>query len=170
MNSKSFRVGFLEETQRLEALQVPQDAPLLGAFASRLQHLKHLEVEAQAFAERVPRNAGQLLPSLETLCLRQGDILDSAVNMLGCQRLRHLIVECNFVQAVLHDPNCQLGLHVHGLALSFSKSKPLGEGRRSLGATTDCVGARDYGILPPPHARRPHFADIETLSMTCPLP
>ena len=157
-----FQGWVLEQTQRIKVLQIPHNAPCLGALATRLQHLKHLEMEAQPFIEGVTQNGGQVLPSLVTLCLRQGDkMIQGHVNVLGCQRLKHLAVEGKWVQAAVHDPNCQLGLDANGLALTLFPSKPLGAGGQSLEATTGSVGA---------HTLPSAEADVETLRVTWPLP
>ena len=158
---QTFQGWVLEQTQRIEVLQIPENAPCLGTFAMRLQYLKHLEIEAQAFVEGVSQDVGQVLPSLETLCLRRGDNIQGDVNVLGCQRLKHLAVEGKWVQAIVHDPTCQLGLHANGLALRLFESKPLGARQRSLGATTDSVGAHTLPSL---------STDIETLGVTWPKP
>ena len=156
-----FQGWVLEQTQRIKVLQLPNNAPCLGPVATRLQHLKHLEMEAQAFVEGVTQNAGQVLLSLETLCLRQGDKIQDDVNVLGCQRLKRLAVQGKWVQAIVHDPTCQLGLCVNGLALTLFASKPLGVGGQSLGATTGSVGV---------HTLPSASTDIETLKVTWPLP
>ena len=63
----TFQEWVINHTSRIRALRLLQSKPRLALCAERLQHLKHLEMEAHAFVWGV-RQAEQL-PSLQTLHL-----------------------------------------------------------------------------------------------------
>ena len=83
------------------------------AFAGGLQHLKHVEVDANGFAQGVTHVATQL-PCLETLYLHVDKSYwgHGEVNVRGCQHLRHLVLKSDsrYIGSVLHEPKCRLGI------------------------------------------------------------
>ena len=161
----------LRQVPRIEALQVLGNEHPCFEFGMRLQHLKHLVLGTTwPFYCGIRPNSRRLLPSLETVYLHEKWV---HVSVLGHQHLRHVVVKGSYVRDVLHEPNCQLGIHGDSFALRLSKSKPLVAGRRSLGATADfIIGGRNYmggppdPVCPEDSVTCTHWADIEALPMT----
>ena len=107
------QIWIIGRAPHIEALRLLESKPGIATCALGLQHLRHLEMEAHAFVEGVSELHGQLLPCLETLFLHDEGQMHAVINVLGCPRLMHLVVEGRYAQHVLQGPNCQLGLHVH---------------------------------------------------------
>ena len=110
----AFQEWIFTQAPHIEALHLPYNDAHLTAFAGRLQHLKHVEMDADAFAQGVSKAARQL-PCLETLYLHIYKFYQGAteVNMLGCQHLRHLVLKSRYryICSVLHEPKCRLGIN-----------------------------------------------------------
>ena len=104
----TFQEWVLEHTPRIEAFK--ESTPRLARCADRLQHLKLVEMQAHAFVRGVSRAAVQL-PALETLFLHVCDHVQEEINVLGCQNLQRLVVRGMYVQPVLCEPMCQIGIH-----------------------------------------------------------
>ena len=153
----NFQGCLLEQALRLEAFRVLHHGPRPGASAMRLQHLKHVEMDAEGFG--IARSAGQVLPNLETLYLHGADNTYKNVGALGCERLRQMVLEGKYVIPPLHEHSCQVGSHANGFAPRFHKSD-------ALEAEPETLGADD---LPPFLAEVGHFTDVETLAVTWPL-
>ncbi len=108
-----FQTWVVKALPRLEALRLPSCGPRLASFVMRLQFLKHVEMEAHAFAWGVP-DAARSLPRLETLCLHERGQGSDGINLLGCQHLKQLVVKGRNLRPVQHEPTCQLGVQMHG--------------------------------------------------------
>ena len=110
----AFKEWILTQAPHIEALHFLYGDYHLTAFAGRLHRLKHVEMDADAFAQGVSQAAREL-PCLETLYLHISEFYQGAreVNMLGCQHLRHLVLKSRYryICSVLHEPECRLGIH-----------------------------------------------------------
>ena len=167
------QVCIIERAPHLEALRFLVRSPRLAACALGLQHLKHLEMEAHSFVEGVSESGGQSLPCLETLFLHDEGQMHAVISVLGCPRLRHLVVEGGYVQQVLHGPNCHLGLHVHharnGNNLRLCNTS---EDQAVLCRTLEATRELNLTLLcncpyvwdANPHASE-HFASLQTLTI-----
>lgn len=156
---KAFQQKFLERARHIVALRLMDNAPCLFVCSASLQHLKHLEMQAHAFVDRVAHNARQLLPNLETLCLHEEfNVAHGGIDLRGCHRLRHLAVKGGDPQPVLHEPGCQLSIHLQhrgGLALRLLPVQQVPE------AATNLHLSREHSVCE-------HPANIEVLKLSWP--
>lgn len=138
----------LEQARQIEAVKFLGYGVRLGACPGRLQNLKHLEMDGYAFTEEIKRDARLLLPSLETLYLHEERLWPrEELDLLGCQHLKHLVVEGAHAPPVLHEPECGLGRHVSSFALRFLPERQAPE------ATPDSVPRPNgYADAPPKRA------------------
>ena len=151
---EGFQAWVLESAQRLEALRLPQwrednIGRLHTTYIVKLQHLKHLEMDARMFV-RVFTQAATQLPNLETLHLH-GSIEhaiehSNRINVLGCRQLRHMVQDCLDVLPVQHELKCHLGIrlgYADSLNLGFKNStcgtQSLAAVRQTLKATKSLV-------------------------------
>ncbi len=110
----AFQGWVVKKAQRVEALQLKACGPYLACCEKTLQHLKHVDMDAHDFACGVAQRTYTLLPSLQTLCLHERGQGNEGISVLGCQHLRRLVVKGRYLRPVLHEPKCQLGIHMHG--------------------------------------------------------
>ncbi len=133
---RAFEEWVLQHAPHVEALQLPKSEAQLG----KLQHLKHLEMQAHVFVHEVSKAAEQL-PGLETLYLQARRLVDRTVDVIGCKRLRHLVVQGRFAHAlpVRHEAKCQVAVHVSGFCLKQLYSTDQASWRDVPEATPDLV-------------------------------
>ena len=170
---QALQVWIIERAPHIEALRLLDAQSRLIACAMRLQHLKHVEMQAHAFVQGVVDPARQILPCLETLFLHDEGRVHGGVDVLGFHRLRHLVVEGRYVQRVPHDTSCHLGLHVHHVDVLKLLGTPEESAalRRTVEATIDLVltapSGYDERTRGPPMFE--HFASLENLRVNWPL-
>ena len=168
-STKAFEEWVLQRAPRLEALQLLRSEAQLG----KLQHLKHLEMQAHAFAREVSKAAEQL-PSLETMFLHASVIIERSVDVKECQHLRHLVVKGRFAHALLvrHSPQCRLEVHVPGNSLKHIYFTNRASGREGSEATPDLfLHAEKPGSCQRLHGSGmcARFARIRTLTVKWPV-
>ena len=167
------------QAPHIEALHFPYRDPYLTAFAGRLQHLKHVEMDADAFVQGVSQAARQL-PCLETLHLHIEEMSrgQGEVNVLECQHLKHLVLESKyrFIQSVLHEPKCSLAIHANvGTYFQPLQHKEWTALRQSLREAKHLVfSVKDYKpdgsrAVPWRPGLRGHLDYIETLTLDWPV-
>lgn len=173
--STAFKEWILTQAPHIEALYLPWNDPRLVAFGGRLQHLKHVEMDAEAFAQGVSHAARQS-PCLETLYLHinwgQGEIY-----VLGCQHLRHLVLErqCGFMPPVLHEPRCRLGIRADISSYSKAGREDWAAFLKNLQNTKDFhISVKHYmpfwgSQAPWRPGVRGHLKVVETLTLDWPM-
>ena len=108
-----FQAWVMNEAPRIEAARLQACGPYLASCIMPMQHLKHLEMEADSFACGVAE-AAAVFPSLETLCLHERGQGSQGINVLECENLKQLVVKGRYLRPVFHEPTCQLGIDMHG--------------------------------------------------------
>ena len=127
----TFQAWVLEQASYIKALRIrtpdwiPCKEPRHAAWAVRLKNIKHLEMDADMFAEGVSEAAKELL-CLETLHLHVSSGGHGKINVLECQHLRHMVLKGKLgkTRSVLYEPKCRLGIHVD--VCGFTCLKPQG--------------------------------------------
>ncbi len=166
----AFQEWVINRTSRIEALRLLQSKPRLALCAGKLQHLKHLEMEAHAFVWGVSQ-AGQL-PSLETLHLHVDDHACEEINVLGYKHLTRLVVAGEQVQPILCEPRCQLGTHVHAFVSRYVPQQPWETVLATLDATTELQIGSGVGLLfgdCSQHSICQRCLNVETLTLDWPI-
>ena len=172
----SFRDWVLERAPHIEALRIPMEpCHAYAACAVRLQHLKHVEMDADAFAQGVSEAAKQL-PCLETLHLHVHSGSHGEISVLGCLHLRHMVLQGRYgkIRSVLHEPKCRLGIHVDVCGTTRLKPQDWEALQQSIEGAMDFVYSLEdyfpYGAPPIPcKVLRGHLKPIETLTLDWPV-
>ena len=171
----AFQAWVLEQASHIEALRIPCKEPRYTAWAVRLKHIKHLEMDADVFAEGVSKAAKQHL-FLETLHLHVSSEGNGKINVLECEHLRHMVLKsrCGKIRSVLHEPKCRLGIHVD--VGGYTSLKPQGWAalQQSVEGANEFVYSLEnylpYGAPPIPWKDlRGHLTSVETLTLGWPV-
>lgn len=175
---QAFQEWVLKQVPQIEALRLLRTAPRLAGCATTLQQLKHLELEAHAFFGGSSQlQAAKQLPCLETLYLhaRDRDSDREAIDVLECQHLRRLVVigTYAYLQAVLCEPKCHLGIHVPNYHLRLAKLRNDSAMQKTFAATESLVlhdvGAYQSNCFRHDSSLCQPFGSMETLTLNWPV-